>query len=84
MQEKIAALHNNKTWIVVPLPTPTSLALSGCLDSNTLKMVEYKACLITNGYAQVPGLNYEETFSTVVIRQSLNCCYLGLLYQTTN
>ena len=40
-------------------------------------MERYNACLVTQGYSQRPGINYEETFSPVVRFESV-CSVMAL------
>ncbi|GKV34843.1 hypothetical protein SLEP1_g43185 [Rubroshorea leprosula] len=71
MKEELEALHNNNTWTLVPSPSPqtnivgskwvfkTKLHSDGSID-------RFKARLVARGYSQVPGLDFDETFSPVL------------------
>jgi hypothetical protein len=69
MQDEIAALEENNTWILVDLP-PNKKPI-GCRWVYKVKLksdgqVErYKARLVAKGYTQCEGLDYHETFSPV-------------------
>ncbi|GKV27237.1 hypothetical protein SLEP1_g36430 [Rubroshorea leprosula] len=71
MQEELVALQKNATWTLVPLPSPsinvvgsrwvfkTKLHSDGSLD-------RFKARLVAKGFSQIPGVDFDETFSPVL------------------
>jgi len=69
MDEKMAALDANATWELVALPKDKKTI--GCKWVYKVKhnadgsVSRYKARLVTKGYAQTYGINYEETYSLV-------------------
>ncbi|KAM2656151.1 hypothetical protein EV1_011694 [Malus domestica] len=70
MQEEIDALHAQKTWSLVPLPSGKNLV--GCKWVYRIKthsdgsIARYKARLVAKGYNQEEGIDYSETSSPVV------------------
>src|SRR4051812_4802485 len=70
MDEEYTLLLKNKTWSIVNLPRRCGTI--GCqwiyklnlkLNSN---VEHFKACLVTKGYSQEKGIDYQETFAPVV------------------
>ncbi|EPS73343.1 hypothetical protein M569_01413 [Genlisea aurea] len=70
MEEELAALHHNETWLLVPRDEAshtigckwvfkTKLRPDGSLD-------RLKARLVAKGYNQIDGVDYTETFSPVI------------------
>ncbi|KAM2302248.1 hypothetical protein FF2_032543 [Malus domestica] len=70
MQDKLSALHTQKTWSLVPLHPHRNLV--GCKWVFKIKknadgsIGRYKACLVAKGFNQEEGIDYGETFSPVV------------------
>jgi hypothetical protein len=70
MDDEICALHQNHTWSLVPRPSNKNVV--GCRWVFKTKLLpdgsveRYKACLVAKGYTQLPGLDFDETFSPVV------------------
>lgn len=70
MQLEINALHENRTWTLVPPSPQMNLVSSKWVFKVKTKadgsLEQYKACLVARGFNQLQGLDYEETFSPVV------------------
>ncbi|MCO5590783.1 hypothetical protein L7F22_044758 [Adiantum nelumboides] len=69
MNEEMDALYDNETWDLVPLPKGKKPI--GCRWVYKIKhnsdgsVSRYKARLVAKGYAQMYGIDYEETFAPV-------------------
>jgi len=67
---EIATLDKNKTWELVDLP-------AGCKAVKLKWVFKHKvdscycACLVAKGFMQIPGLDYDETFSPIAHFKSL-------------
>ena len=67
--EEMRALHKNKTWEIIDLPTtkrPVGCKWVFTLKFNTDGSIErHKARLVAKGYTQTFGIDYQETFAPV-------------------
>ena len=81
MNEEMAALDENETWDLVPLPKSKNVI--GCKWVYKVKhnsdgtVSRYKARLVAKGYAQTYGIDYEETFSPVA-KMATICTIIGV------
>ncbi|KAJ0572915.1 putative RNA-directed DNA polymerase [Helianthus annuus] len=70
MRAEIDALHANQTWCLVQPPTGANIV--GCKWVYRIKhnpdgsVSRYKALLVAKGFHQTEGIDYTETFSSVV------------------
>jgi len=69
MNKEITQLMTNNTWELVEHPPDRNVV--GChwmyrlKQDTTSKIVHYKARLVTQGFTQAPGINYNDTFTPV-------------------
>nr|CAN83340.1 hypothetical protein VITISV_021483 [Vitis vinifera] len=70
MQEEIKTLNKNRTWDLVPRPPTTNIVGSKWVFKTKLKedgtIDRYKAQLVAQGFSQIQGLEFGETFSPVI------------------
>jgi len=70
MEEEYAALLANQTWDLVPRPPGGNVVTSKWIWTHKRRadgtLDRYKARWVLRGFTQCPGVNYDETFSSVV------------------
>jgi hypothetical protein len=70
MEEEYAVLLANHTWDLVPCPPSTNVVTGKWLFRHKLtsdgSLDRYKARWVLRGFTQRPGVDYDETFSSVV------------------
>jgi hypothetical protein len=75
MDEEIAALDKNRTWILVDLPKGRNLVSSKWVLRRKFKpdgsLERYKGRLVARGFTQTSGVDFHETFSPVVRYESV-------------
>jgi len=70
MNEEFQALLDNGRWVLIPSKPNTNLM--GCNWVYRIKkradgsIERYKAHLVAKGFHQLPGIDYDDTFSPVV------------------
>lgn len=75
MEEKMKALERNKTWEIVDLPKGKKLVGYKWVFTVKYKsdgsVGRYKARLVTKGYTQSYGIDYQETFAPITKMNSV-------------
>jgi hypothetical protein len=75
MQEEYNSLLENQTWDLVPLPSGRKLVRCRWVyrTKSTVdgQINRYKARLVTKGFQQVHGIDYDETFAPVAKMDSI-------------
>jgi len=70
MEDEYAALLANQTWDLVPCPPGGNVVTSKWIWTHKRRadgtLDRYKARWVLRGFTQCPGVNYDETFSSVV------------------
>ena len=70
MEEEFAALQANATWDLVPRPSKANVVTGKWIFRHKFKadgtLDRYKARWVLRGFTQRPGVDYDETFSSVI------------------
>lgn len=70
IQSELASLYENNTWTIDSLPADRKQVGSKWVFKIKLKadgsIARYKAKVVAKGYSQIPGVDYNDTFSPVV------------------
>ena len=70
MKEELVALHDNHTWALVPHPLNVNVVGSKWVFRLKIKedgsIDRFKARLIARGFTQIPGVDFDDTFSLVI------------------
>ena len=75
MKSEIGSMYENKVWTLVDLPDDRQAIENTWIfkkktDADSYVTV-YKAWLVAKGFRQVQGVDYDETFSPVVMLKSV-------------
>jgi hypothetical protein len=75
MNEELDQIEKNDTWELVPRPTNKNVIESKWVYKNKMNeqgnIVRNKARLVCKGYAQIEGLDFDETFAPVAILEAI-------------
>jgi hypothetical protein len=78
MDEELDQIEKNDTWELVPRPKSKNVIDIKCFFRNKLnedgQVTRNKARLVCKGYAQIEGIDFEETFSLVSRMEAI--CFL--------
>ena len=75
MEEELSQIEKNDTWELVPRPKDknvigTKWVFRNKLDENG-KVTLNKAILVCKGYAQIKGIEFEETFAPMARMEAI-------------
>jgi hypothetical protein len=75
MDEELDQIEKNDTWELVPRPKNKNVIGTKWVFRNKLnedgQVTRHKARLVCKGYAQIEGINFEETFSPVARMEAI-------------
>ena len=81
MEEELTMLGDTRTWELVDSPNNVNVVglkwVFKAKKDAAGNVVHYKACLIAQGFSQVPGINYFDTFVPVAKLASI-CTVLAI------
>ena len=70
MDEEFRALQQNSTWELVPRPPQANIVTGKWIFKHKFQadvsLERYKARWVLRGFSKCPGVDFDETFSTVV------------------
>jgi hypothetical protein len=76
MDVELDQIEKNDTWELVPRPKNKNVIDTKWVFRNKLnedgQVTRNKSRLVCKGYAQIEGINFEETFSTVVRMETIH------------
>ena len=75
MQEELNQFERNNVWTLVPRPKSTNVVGTKWIYRNKSyedgNIVRNKARLVAQGYSQIKGIDFEETFAPVARLESI-------------
>jgi hypothetical protein len=85
MNEELYQIDKNKTWDLVPRPNKRNRTGTKWVYINKLNedghIVKNKSILVCKGYAQVEGVEFEETFAPIARIESIRMFLSFLCYR---
>ena len=86
MQEEMQSLEKNGTWDVVRLPKQKKAVRCKWIFKrkeglSPSEPPRFKARLVAKGFCQIPGVDYNDVFSSVVKHSSIRIFSVLLLYE---
>ena len=81
MEEELEQFERNKVWVLVPRPVGVNVVGTKWIFKNKIDesgvVVRNKARLVAQGYSQIEGVYFEETFAPVARLESIRL-FLGM------
>ena len=75
MEEELSQIEKNDTWELVPRPKNKNVIGTKWVFKNKVyengQVIKNKARLVCKGYAQVEGIDFEETFSPIARMEAI-------------
>ena len=75
MNEELDQIERNKAWEIVPRPKDKNIIGTKWVFKNKFnqdgQVIRNKARLVCKGYAQVEGIDFEETFAPMAILKAI-------------
>lgn len=85
MNEELNQIKRNQTWELVPMPKNKNVIGTKWVFRNKLnehgKVVRNKARLLCKGYAQVEGIDFEETFAPMARLEAIHMFFALAIYK---
>ena len=78
MKRELRTLQNNNTWTLIDLPKDQKAISTRWvykIKQNDDKSINYKSRFVARGFEQLYGLNYEETFASVIKQMSFKTIF---------
>ena len=76
MDEELDQIEKNDTWELVPRPKNKNVIGTKWVFRNKLnedgQVTRYKARLVCKGYAQIEGIDFEETYAPVAKMEAIH------------
>lgn len=88
MQEELVQLKRNNVWILVLKPDSpniigTKWILKNKVDESGI-LTKNKPRLVVQGYSQIEGIDFEETFTLVTRLEAIALCLAFYVYKSSS